>query len=86
MNINTDGKICHEILGNAWNSHVTMREVLENIATLLIYPNPLNALDSVKGSMFMDNKEEYYHTARRYTEEKMVSVFDLRAMYHITDQ
>jgi len=62
-NINTDGKICHEVLGDEWNSQVSMRSVLESIANLIKYPNPLNALDSVKGTLFMDNREQYFRNA-----------------------
>jgi len=67
ININTDGKICHEILTNAWQSETTMRTILDSIAVLIKYPNPLNALDSVKGSLFMENKDNYYAQVEEWT-------------------
>jgi len=60
VNVNTDGKICNEILTNAWTYDTTIRTVLENIATMIKFPNPLNALDSVKGSLYMDDRDLYF--------------------------
>eukprot|EP01124_Arcella_intermedia_P034809 TRINITY_DN8695_c0_g2_i1.p1 TRINITY_DN8695_c0_g2~~TRINITY_DN8695_c0_g2_i1.p1 ORF type:complete len:526 (-),score=117.47 TRINITY_DN8695_c0_g2_i1:19-1569(-) len=65
-NINNDGKICHEILNDqSWSDSVTVLEIFTKLAILIKHPNPLNSIDSVKGSLFQDNRQLYYETAMK---------------------
>jgi len=66
-NVNNDGKICHDILNTQWTSQTTVRQVLFTISELIKNPNPLNALDSVKGSLYQENRPAYYKALQEHT-------------------
>uniref|UniRef100_A0A3P8UGK4 UBC core domain-containing protein n=1 Tax=Amphiprion percula TaxID=161767 RepID=A0A3P8UGK4_AMPPE len=46
-NVNSVGRICHNIFDRNYNAHITMREVLDAVFGLLIIPEPKDPLDSV---------------------------------------
>jgi ubiquitin-protein ligase/uncharacterized protein YegL len=67
-NINNDGKICHQILSSCWSPLVQMVVVLQNISDMLKEPNFDDALDSVKGALYKDDKEKYLKEAMKWKE------------------
>jgi len=68
-NINNDGKICHDILGTGWKPEESVSAILEKLAVTIKVPNVLNSLDSVKGSLFVDNRQEYLKQAKAWSEK-----------------
>ncbi|XP_034558437.1 uncharacterized protein LOC117826466 isoform X2 [Notolabrus celidotus] len=44
-NVNSVGRICHNIFDRNYNAHITMREILEAVYGLLIVPEPEDPLD-----------------------------------------
>lgn len=44
-NVNSVGRICHNIFDRNYNAHITMREILEAVYGLLIIPEPEDPLD-----------------------------------------
>ena len=47
-NINSSGRICHNIFDRGYNAHITMKEILDAVYGLLIAPeaeDPLDRLD-----------------------------------------
>jgi len=66
-NVNNDGKICHDILSTGWTPDDSIVTILEKISAMIKVPNALNSLDTVKGSLFVDNKAEYLKAAREWS-------------------
>ncbi len=65
-NINNDGRVCLDLLTAAtWGPDITLRQILTQLSALLVNPNAFSALDSVKGSMFRENRQLYFDTARQ---------------------
>jgi len=84
-NINNDGKICHEILTESgWKPQYVVKDILAKIAELLRNPNTANVLDSVKGSLFVDDKKAYeeevksWNTKYGKTAEKLKTQYKLK--------
>lgn len=84
-NVNNDGKICHEILSTGWTSTSTVGNALEAISNLIKTPNSLNALDTVKGSLYVDNKETYLKNAKEHSKIHGKSEQSLRAEFHLSE-
>uniref|UniRef100_A0A3Q3EWX9 UBC core domain-containing protein n=1 Tax=Kryptolebias marmoratus TaxID=37003 RepID=A0A3Q3EWX9_KRYMA len=68
-NINTVGRICHNIFDRGYNAHISMREILEAVFGLLIIPEPEDPLDSILAEEYMTKKETYEQKAREYTKK-----------------
>uniref|UniRef100_A0A3P8UGL9 UBC core domain-containing protein n=1 Tax=Amphiprion percula TaxID=161767 RepID=A0A3P8UGL9_AMPPE len=66
-NVNSVGRICHNIFDRNYNAHITMREVLDAVFGLLIIPEPKDPLDS---------HEAYEQEARKHTEENAGKYLD----------
>eukprot|EP01012_Entosiphon_sulcatum_P051807 TRINITY_DN7114_c0_g1_i1.p1 TRINITY_DN7114_c0_g1~~TRINITY_DN7114_c0_g1_i1.p1 ORF type:complete len:908 (-),score=151.52 TRINITY_DN7114_c0_g1_i1:2-2725(-) len=58
-NINDDGRICHEVLTTRWSPTTTMSDVLSELTELLTNPNPDDALDSTKATLYKQDKDLY---------------------------
>lgn len=87
-NINDDGKVCHQIVGAAWHSMVTVKDILDAIVDMLQEPNPGDALDSTKSALFSSNKQEYLQKAREWTTQhasKSAEVLKLQYKLQGTD-
>lgn len=68
-NINTVGRICHNIFDRNYNAHITMREILEAVYGLLIIPEPDDPLDSILAEEFLTSRDVYEREAKKHTEE-----------------
>ncbi|XP_020490869.2 uncharacterized protein [Labrus bergylta] len=68
-NVNSVGRICHNIFDRNYNAHITMREILEAVYGLLIVPEPEDPLDSILAEEFMTSHAEYEREAKKHTEE-----------------
>ncbi|KAM3604716.1 uncharacterized protein V6R79_015353 [Siganus canaliculatus] len=68
-NVNSVGRICHNIFDRNYNAHITMREILEAVYGLLIIPEPDDPLDSVLAEEFLTSRETYEREAEKHTEE-----------------
>ncbi|XP_029309683.1 uncharacterized protein LOC115022742 [Cottoperca gobio] len=68
-NVNSVGRICHNIFDRNYNAHITMREILEAVYGLLIIPEPEDPLDSILAEEFLTNRETYEREAEKHTQE-----------------
>ncbi|KAM8839036.1 uncharacterized protein ACB058_015598 isoform 2-T2 [Synchiropus picturatus] len=68
-NINSVGRICHNIFDRNYNAHITMREILNAVYGLLIAPEPEDPLDSVLAEEYMTSLQNYLQKARKQTKE-----------------
>ncbi|XP_068569296.1 uncharacterized protein [Cebidichthys violaceus] len=68
-NINSVGRICHNIFDRNYNAQITMRDILNAVYGLLIIPEPEDPLDSILAEEFMTSPETYEQEAKKHTEE-----------------
>ncbi|XP_034411784.1 uncharacterized protein LOC117746629 [Cyclopterus lumpus] len=68
-NVNSVGRICHNIFDRSYNAHITMREILEAVYGLFIIPEPDDPLDSILAEEFLTSRETYEREAERHAEE-----------------
>ncbi|XP_031150336.1 uncharacterized protein LOC116046212 isoform X1 [Sander lucioperca] len=66
-NVNSVGRICHNIFDRNYNAHITMREILEAVYGLLIIPEPADPLDSILAEEFLTTRETYELEAEKHT-------------------
>uniref|UniRef100_A0A4W5JUM4 UBC core domain-containing protein n=1 Tax=Hucho hucho TaxID=62062 RepID=A0A4W5JUM4_9TELE len=52
-NINSVGRICHNIFDRSYNAHITMREILDAVYGVLIVPEPQDPLDRLASRYLM---------------------------------
>ncbi|XP_013884435.1 uncharacterized protein LOC106532823 [Austrofundulus limnaeus] len=67
-NVNSVGRICHNIFDRNYNAHITMREVLDAVYGLLIIPEPDDPLDSILAEEYLTSRETYEQEAKKRTE------------------
>ncbi|XP_053740335.1 uncharacterized protein LOC128770101 [Synchiropus splendidus] len=68
-NINSVGRICHNIFDRNYNAHITMREILNAVYGLLIAPEPEDPLDSILAEEYLTNHAKYLQEAKKHTGE-----------------
>ncbi|XP_031589461.2 uncharacterized protein LOC116315329 [Oreochromis aureus] len=68
-NVNSVGRICHNIFDRSYNAHITMRDIFDAVYGLLIIPEPDDPLDSILAEEFLTSRETYEREARKHTEE-----------------
>ncbi|XP_064816299.1 ubiquitin-conjugating enzyme E2 E1-like isoform X2 [Oncorhynchus masou masou] len=68
-NINSVGRICHNIFDRNYNAHTTMREILDAVYGLLIVPEPQDPLDSILAEEYLTSRNKYEEEAKKNTEE-----------------
>ncbi|KAL7858869.1 hypothetical protein AOLI_G00189710 [Acnodon oligacanthus] len=67
-NVNSVGRICHNIFDRNYSAQITMREILDAVYGLLIAPEPEDPLDSILAEEYMTSKTKYEEEARKNTE------------------
>ncbi|KAM7383816.1 hypothetical protein PAMA_011264 [Pampus argenteus] len=68
-NINSVGRICHNIFDRNYNAQITMRDIFEALYGLLIVPEPEDPLDSVLAEEFLTSRVKYEQEAKKHTEK-----------------
>ncbi|CAM4894802.1 unnamed protein product [Rotaria socialis] len=63
VNINSDGKICHQIFDRGWANGTTMVDVFTSVFDLLKEPNFDDALSTEKTQLKRDQPDEYHRQA-----------------------
>jgi len=84
-NINSDGKICHEIITTKWSPSTQMETVFSHIIDLLKEPNADDALDVAKGALLRDNKDEYENQARAFVVKHSRNLQQLKDEFSLID-
>ncbi|XP_067462317.1 uncharacterized protein [Thunnus thynnus] len=75
-NVNSVGRICHNIFDRNYNARITMRDILDAVYGLLIVPEPDDPLDSILAEEFLTSRETYEQEAKKHTEETAGSSLD----------
>ncbi|XP_035280092.1 uncharacterized protein LOC118230826 isoform X2 [Anguilla anguilla] len=68
-NVNSVGRICHNIFDRDYSAHVTMKEILEAVFGLLIAPEAEDPLDSILAEQFQSCREQYEEVAQKSTKQ-----------------
>ncbi|XP_066575897.1 uncharacterized protein LOC136766383 [Amia ocellicauda] len=66
-NVNSVGRICHNIFDRNYSAHVTMRNILEAVYGLLIAPEPDDPLDSILAEEYQSSRGKYLEEAKNST-------------------
>lgn len=65
VQVSDAGRICHESLSHlSWTDRTTMRDVLVSIRRMLTNHNVLNAVDTNKGTLFREQRQQYFQFCR----------------------
>lgn len=73
-NINSSGVICLDILKNNWSPALTIGRVLLSISSLLTDCNPKDPLAPDVAKVYIENKELYNETAKKWTQQYAMPV------------
>ncbi|CAF1452580.1 unnamed protein product [Adineta ricciae] len=86
VNINADGKICHQILNRNWCVRTTMSTVFENILDLLKKPNFEDGLVLEMTHLYKENANEYEKQAKFHADRYAASdVETLKKQHKLQD-
>ncbi|CAN0410801.1 unnamed protein product, partial [Lampetra fluviatilis] len=66
-NINSSGRVCHNILNRNYNAHTTIKNILDALYGLLSAPEPQDPLDSCLAEEYMTDCAKYNENARQFT-------------------
>ncbi|XP_072529445.1 uncharacterized protein [Salminus brasiliensis] len=85
-NVNSVGRICHNIFDRNYSAHITMREILDAVYGLLIAPEPEDPLDSILAEEYMSSKETYEEEARKNTKSNANTSMDEAEKKYVPEQ
>uniref|UniRef100_A0AC34R347 UBC core domain-containing protein n=1 Tax=Panagrolaimus sp. JU765 TaxID=591449 RepID=A0AC34R347_9BILA len=66
-NIDSQGRVCVDLISGNWTPQKTMHTVIEGIVSLLHHCQPEDALVPAIGEMYMNNIQEFERIARMWT-------------------
>jgi ubiquitin-conjugating enzyme E2 D/E len=75
-NINADGRICLDILKDAWSPALSIPKLLSSITTLVLSPDAEDPLDVWKAELFRVNRTQYYSEAQKHTTDHASESFE----------
>eukprot|EP00727_Mastigamoeba_balamuthi_P014120 m51a1_g9330 hypothetical protein (509) ;mRNA; f:15770-17490 len=83
-NVSSDGRICLDILGTAWNSALSVQRVVVAIKELMRSPSSDDPLDTYKATLFKDDRARYTREAREHSMQVASrSVDDLKVAFKL---
>lgn len=62
------GAVCVDTLKRDWHAKLTLKDVLNTVRCLLIFPNPASALNEAAGKLLLDSYDRFATQARLMTE------------------
>ncbi|WCJ37033.1 Ubiquitin-conjugating enzyme E2 4 [Euphorbia peplus] len=69
LNINANGGISLNSLSDEWSPSLRISKILEQIVSLMVAPNPEDALVPDIAYLYLNDKEKYEATAREWTQK-----------------
>ncbi|XP_063060431.1 uncharacterized protein LOC134453583 [Engraulis encrasicolus] len=75
-NVNSIGRICHNIFDRNYSAHITMREIVDAVYGLLITPEPDDPLDSVLAELYLSDHAKYNNEAKKHTKRHASKTVD----------
>lgn len=66
-NISQDGHLCLEVLSSKWKTSNTIKDVLDEIQSLIVHPNLESPINIEAATLFQEDKEAYQQKVKSST-------------------